>query len=55
MSLLGTSKDKQDTRAPGDARDLAAVVLRDHDGNEVRLGETWQERPAVLVWLRHYG
>jgi hypothetical protein len=30
-------------------------VLPDQDGNEVRLGDLWDERPAVLIWLRHYG
>ncbi len=34
---------------------LADTVLPDHDGNPVRLGDTWQERPVALVWLRHYG
>jgi hypothetical protein len=37
------------------AERLADTVLPDHDGNEVRLGELWRERPAALVWLRHYG
>ena len=35
--------------------DLADVVLPDHDGNDVRLGDLWADRPVVLVWLRHYG
>jgi hypothetical protein len=34
---------------------LADMVLPDHEGNDVRLGDTWRERPAALVWLRHYG
>jgi hypothetical protein len=34
---------------------LADVVLPDQDGNDVRLGDLWRDRPAVLVWLRHYG
>ncbi len=34
---------------------LADVVLPDQDDNGVRLGDLWAERPAVLVWLRHYG
>jgi hypothetical protein len=25
------------------------------DGGEIRLGSLWLERPAVLVFLRHYG
>ena len=25
------------------------------EGERVRLGSLWEEGPAVLVWLRHYG
>ena len=44
-----------------DGRHLVALfatndlVCLDLDGNEVRLGSLWEDRPAVLVWLRHYG
>jgi hypothetical protein len=41
--------------APARADELADVVLEDADGEEVRLGSLWEERPAVLVFLRHYG
>lgn len=34
---------------------LAPIVLPDPDGAEVRLGSLWEERPAVVVFLRHYG
>jgi hypothetical protein len=34
---------------------LADIVLPDHEGHDVRLGDLWQDRPAALVWLRHYG
>jgi hypothetical protein len=34
---------------------LAEIVLLDQDGNDVRLGDLWEQRPAALVWLRHYG
>ncbi len=37
------------------AQALADIVLPDHEGREVRLGELWSERPVALVWLRHYG
>jgi hypothetical protein len=37
------------------ASDLADIVLPDQDGNDVRLGDLWEDRPVVLVWLRHYG
>jgi prostamide/prostaglandin F2alpha synthase len=38
-----------------DAAALGAVTVKDVDGQEVRLGDLWRERPAVLVFLRHYG
>ena len=53
--MLGTAKEKQRAQAPDRADALAEIVLLDHDGHEVRLGELWNERPAALVWLRHYG
>lgn len=34
---------------------LAAVVLPEADGGEVRLGSLWEQNPAVVVFLRHYG
>jgi hypothetical protein len=40
---------------PSTADVLADIVLPDHEGHDVRLGELWSERPAALVWLRHYG
>jgi hypothetical protein len=36
-------------------RDLADITLPDHNGDTVRLGDLWADRPVVLVWLRHYG
>lgn len=53
--MLGAAKTKQQAHAPERADALADIVLLDHDGNEVRLGELWSDRPAALVWLRHYG
>ena len=41
--------------APARADDLADIVLQDSNGDDVRLGSLWEERPAVLVFLRHYG
>ncbi len=35
--------------------ELDDIVLPDQDGREVRLGSLWENGPAVLVWLRHYG
>lgn len=34
---------------------LADIVLPDHDGDDVRLGDLWADGPVALVWLRHYG
>ena len=34
---------------------LDPIGLPDADGQETRLGTLWQERPVVLVFLRHYG
>jgi hypothetical protein len=41
--------------AQDNAQALADIVLPDHDGNDVRLGDLWRTQPVVLVWLRHYG
>ena len=41
--------------APKTAAKLADVALPDDAGDEVRLGSLWEEGPAVIVWLRHYG
>jgi hypothetical protein len=38
-----------------DSAKLADIVLPDHEGRDVRLGDLWAERPVALVWLRHYG
>lgn len=34
---------------------LAPITVPDPDGQEVRLGSLWEERPAVVAFLRHYG
>jgi peroxiredoxin len=53
--MLGTAKERQAGDAPERADGLAELTLPDHEGNQVRLSELWRERPAALVWLRHYG
>jgi hypothetical protein len=53
--MLGTSKRRQETHPPARADELADIVLPDHEGDEVRLGDLWREGPVALVWLRHYG
>ena len=50
--MLGRGQRPQ---APHTADALADVVLQDSDGEDVRLGDLWEERPGVLVFLRHYG
>ena len=50
--MLGGGKRPQ---APERADELADIVLQDSNGADVRLGSLWEERPAVLVFLRHYG
>jgi hypothetical protein len=34
---------------------LSAVSLVDGTGTSYRLGALWQDRPIVLVFLRHFG
>lgn len=37
------------------ATKLAGIELDDWQGNKVRLGTLWAERPVVLVFIRHFG
>jgi len=37
------------------AERLAEIELPDPDVNVIRLGSLWEIRPAVVVFLRHYG
>ena len=53
--VLGAAKTPQRTKAPERADALADITLEDHEGKPVRLGDLWRDRPAALVWLRHYG
>jgi len=34
---------------------LAEITLPDVDGKPIQLGSLWADRPAVVVFLRHYG
>ena len=54
-SFLRAAQPQQVTHAPARADDLAELVLKDLDGRDVRLGDTWRDAPVALVWLRHYG
>jgi hypothetical protein len=53
--VFGAATTRQRTNPPQRADELAEIVLQDHDGRAVRLGELWSQKPAALVWLRHYG
>ena len=53
--ILGTAGKRQNTRPPEDASELARIVVKDLDGADVRLGSLWEDGPAVVVFLRHYG
>ena len=53
--MLGAATQRQEAKPPARADALAEIVLLDHDGAEVRLGDLWRERPVAFVWLRHYG
>ncbi|MDB4967146.1 MAG: hypothetical protein JWN44_2835 [Myxococcales bacterium] len=35
--------------------ELAAAILRDPDGYEHRASELWATRPALVLWVRHFG
>ena len=34
---------------------LSEIRLPDVDEREIRLGSLWENQPAVIVFLRHYG
>jgi len=34
---------------------LAAAEVVDTDGRARPLGELWRERPALVLWVRHFG
>ena len=53
--VLDIPREHQSTNPPSDAHELEDVVLEDHEGRPVRLGDLWRERPAVLAFVRHYG
>jgi hypothetical protein len=43
------------SRAPKNTRAIDDIELLDTQGEPVRLGSLWEDGPAVVVWLRHYG
>lgn len=38
-----------------DIEALSSLELADPDGEIVRLGDLWADRPVVIVFLRHFG
>ena len=50
MSVAATSKGYPEV---GDA--APDFVYKDSGGNERRLSELWDDGPALIVWLRHFG
>ena len=55
MAIMGAAVRRQHTDPPSDARELGEIILPDHAGEEHALAEYWRDRPAALIWLRHYG
>lgn len=53
--MLGTASSRQQTSPPARGDAFEEIVLPDHEGNHIRLGDLFRERPVALVWLRHYG
>jgi peroxiredoxin len=53
--VLGTAKQRQKVSPPEDASALADIAVKDLDGADVRLGDLWRDRPAVVVFVRHWG
>ena len=37
------------------ADDLAKLTVLDEQGNPVEVGTFWKDKPAVLVFVRHFG
>jgi hypothetical protein len=42
-------------RVASDTSAIEDLWVRDIDDKGVRIGSLWEEGPAVIVWLRHYG
>jgi len=54
-AMLEAAPSPQQTRPPTQATTLENIVLRDYRGIPTRLGDLWRDRPAALIFLRHYG
>ena len=63
MKLLGRPARRQRRRpalpmsdpATRASDELAAAELRDTDDRTRALGELWRDRPALVLWVRHFG
>ena len=53
--MLQAVTERQSTHPPSHGSELKDVVVQDHLGFPVALGELWRYQPVVLVFLRHYG
>ena len=53
--MLDAVRVRQRTNPPVHARELEDVVVKDDEGNDVRLGDLWRDRPVALAFMRHYG
>lgn len=42
-------------RAGGVVDQLGRIELENDAGEDVRLADLWQDKPVVLVFLRHFG
>ena len=45
----------QRKRLASSAKAIENIRVQDAAGESLRLGTLWEDGPAVLVWLRHYG
>jgi len=48
-NILASGEGKTDIVA------ISNSMVTDMEGKQVLLGSTWQERPIVLVFVRHFG
>ncbi|MBI4853090.1 MAG: hypothetical protein HY819_14965 [Acidobacteria bacterium] len=49
ISILANGEGKTDIKA------VSASIVSDIEGKSFQLGNTWQEKPVVLVFIRHFG
>ncbi|KAF0248986.1 MAG: hypothetical protein FD167_1614 [bacterium] len=47
--VLADGKGKTDIKA------MSTSMVFDIEGNPFQLGNAWQEKPVVLVFIRHFG